>query len=675
MHLSVRSENAMRRGERTEEARASFERLKKVVTVSRTDSLSLLTALASLKRKTWILKQLIDKIKIVNTNHRPSFFWVKAHIGVTGNEEVDKQAKLATRKNTVDSPVPRSHNTLKADIHQNIIEEWQNEWASTTKGPQTHQYFPKVSTKIETFHPLIIQFLSGHGRFPSYFQKFGITDNPLCDCGDVGTPDHYIFECAYTQSLRQKLNYTPTKDLLIQDPKNLHVIQQITTWGNLGRSFKATKELPMLFPKITPDVYCVQEPYLHAGSTFFPTKWRTIFHPEGSVLISIRNPNIAVVTRHINKYFVCVDVSKGPDTFTIISYFPPSSNKNSLFQNLNELIDYIQPKQWFLVGDGNIQSELWGPDRDDSKRKRDIGAPMIDFIIHRNLLVWNDSNAVPTFQTNNGRSWIDVTLSTSSLYDRKEAWQLERRTLSYHSYILFSLAGQTHSPPAQSRISKRKLKRLAKTLEKHYNTHLETVKDLKTTGEVDNLSDETSTQTAIRVTNEQYKSPTSDPAFMRQEIRQVLHTLKPKTASGPDQLSLETVKILFKQNPGVIELLFNSCLSLGHFPTSWKAARLWQTIQNALRHKGKACILSVDVSGAFDNVWRESILHQLTLAGCSQNLFDLIKDYFSQRHGTIEMQGQTWSFQIERGVPQGSCSGPVFWNVIVDTALNLPISP
>ncbi|KAF8789494.1 Retrovirus-related Pol polyprotein type-1 like protein [Argiope bruennichi] len=186
---------------------------------------------------------------IENTNS-----WSTCAEVVAGNEEADKQAKLATRKNTVDSRVPRSHNTLKSDIRRNIItvdsrvprshdilksdirrniiEEWQNEWASTTKGPQTHHYLPKVSTKIKTFHPLIIQFLSGHGRFPSYFKRFGITDNPLCDCGDVGTPDHYVFECAFTQSLRQKLNFTPSKDLMIQDPKNLHVIQQIITWVN-----------------------------------------------------------------------------------------------------------------------------------------------------------------------------------------------------------------------------------------------------------------------------------------------------------------------------------------------------------------------------------------------------------------------------------------------------------
>ncbi|KAF8795480.1 hypothetical protein HNY73_003324 [Argiope bruennichi] len=147
----------------------------------------------------------------------------------------------------------------------------------------------------------------------------------------------------------------------------------------------------------------------------------------------------------------------------------------------------IRPKQWFLVGDGNIQSGLWGPDRDDIKRKRDFGGPMIDFILFQNLLVWNDPTAGPTFQTNNGRSWIDVTLSTSSLYDRKDSWQLERSTLSDHSYILFSLASQVFSPPKQLHISKRKLKQLAITIENYYRTHLDTVQKLNSKSEVDDF--------------------------------------------------------------------------------------------------------------------------------------------------------------------------------------------
>ncbi|KAF8782026.1 Retrovirus-related Pol polyprotein type-2 like protein [Argiope bruennichi] len=120
---------------------------------------------------------------------------------------------------------------MKADIRRNIIAEWQNEWASSTKGPQTHQYIPTVSTKRKSYQPFIIQFLSGLGRFPSYFKKFGITNNPHCDCGEVGTPDHYAFECIYTQSFRFKLKNTPTRDQIIQDPSNLHIIHQIIAIG------------------------------------------------------------------------------------------------------------------------------------------------------------------------------------------------------------------------------------------------------------------------------------------------------------------------------------------------------------------------------------------------------------------------------------------------------------
>ncbi|KAF8789688.1 Retrovirus-related Pol polyprotein type-1 like protein [Argiope bruennichi] len=196
------------------------------------DSLSLLSALASPKRKSWTLKQIADRIKAVNSHQRLSLHWVKAHIGVQGNKEADKQAKLGTEKDSIDTHVPRSHGTLKADIRRCILAEWQNEWARSSKGPQTRKYFPKVSTKMKSFHPFLIQFLSGHGRFPFYFNKFGITNDPLCDCGKVGTPDHYIYECIHTHLLRQKFINVHDKEHLLKDPRNIHIIHQIIAWIN-----------------------------------------------------------------------------------------------------------------------------------------------------------------------------------------------------------------------------------------------------------------------------------------------------------------------------------------------------------------------------------------------------------------------------------------------------------
>ncbi|GBM33560.1 hypothetical protein AVEN_197313-1 [Araneus ventricosus] len=89
-----------------------------------------------------------------------------------------------------------------------------------------------------------------------------------------------------------------------------------------------------------------------------------------------------------------------------------------------------------------------------------------------------------------------------------------------------------------------------------------------------------------------------------------------------------------------------------------------------MENKGKVCRLSLDVAGAFDSVWRQSVLHQLTIAQCPLNIFSLVRDYFSDRTVEFSHNGQNCSFPAERGVPQGSCSGPFFWNIVLDTALD-----
>ncbi|GBO05060.1 Putative protein in type-1 retrotransposable element R1DM [Araneus ventricosus] len=101
---------------------------------------------------------------------------------------------------------------------------------------------------------------------------------------------------------------------------------------------------------------------------------------------------------------------------------------------------------------------------------------------------------------------------------------------------------------------------------------------------------------------------------------------------------------------------------------------LWLEVHNALQAKNRVCLISLDVEGAFDTVWRQSVLYQLTLARCPSNLFSLIKDYFRDRSVTYCFNDETWTFPAERGVPQGSCSGPFFWNVVLDTifAVQLP---
>jgi hypothetical protein len=53
---------------------------------------------------------------------------------------------------------------------------------------------------------IITQYLSGHGSFNSYLNRFKISDSDICDCGQSDeTPLHIILECVIFSDERQQL--------------------------------------------------------------------------------------------------------------------------------------------------------------------------------------------------------------------------------------------------------------------------------------------------------------------------------------------------------------------------------------------------------------------------------------------------------------------------------------
>ena len=74
--------------------------------------------------------------------------------------------------------------------------------------------------------------------------------------------------------------------------------------------------------------------------------------------------------------------------------------------------------------------------------------------------------------------------------------------------------------------------------------------------------------------------------------------------------------------------------------------------------KGEITVtVSLDVEMAFNSAWWPSVLKNLQESGCPRNLYNLTKNYFSQRKATLAT-----NINIERvvskGCPQGSCLGP-----------------
>jgi len=100
------------------------------------------------------------------------FSWVKAHVGIFGNEMADRLFKEAARSKETGYVFSR---ILVSAIYREAAEEgilkWQEQWKETSKSEATKQYFPTVMDRIRTKLDLTSKLtvvLSGHGKTNAY---------------------------------------------------------------------------------------------------------------------------------------------------------------------------------------------------------------------------------------------------------------------------------------------------------------------------------------------------------------------------------------------------------------------------------------------------------------------------------------------------------------------------
>ena len=75
--------------------------------------------------------------------------------------------------------------------------------------------------------------------------------------------------------------------------------------------------------------------------------------------------------------------------------------------------------------------------------------------------------------------------------------------------------------------------------------------------------------------------------------------------------------------------------------------------------KGKIiALVSLDVKEAFDAAWWPSILKAQKDYHCPRNLYNLTKNYFSERSAFISTNSMHTDTTVNKGCPQGSCCGP-----------------
>lgn len=237
--------------------------------------------------------------------------------------------------------------------------------------------------------------------------------------------------------------------------------------------------------------------------------------------------------------------------------------------------------------------------------------------------------------------------------------------------------------------------------------------------------------TEMRIAALTYNEPDDSP-FGEEEVLGVINTLKNNKAAGLDSIPPEAVKHSAEVMVDYYTYLFNKCLTLRYFPKVWREARLVllkkqgimdntpkayrpisllsvlsKVLEGLLINRimsrcgdylsdrqcgfmpGKSTVdavqrvvnfaknstykyvlmVSLDISGAFDNAWWPSVSAYLAANKCPGNLHGLLASFFEGRSCRYMDHNLDIRKVIERGCPQGSKSGPRCWNFILDSLL------
>ncbi|XP_061382538.1 uncharacterized protein LOC133320015 [Danaus plexippus] len=144
--------------------------------------------------------------KIHSTVHHTSgsieFAWVKAHVGIVGNEAADTAAKRAAKLHKAPDYTQFPIAFIKHYTRSLHASVWQSRYESEPQGQHTKQHLPTIKHIIK-LHSLahntftLTQTLTGHAYTKQYLHRVKVTEDAVCPCDGttVQSMGHVLEDC------------------------------------------------------------------------------------------------------------------------------------------------------------------------------------------------------------------------------------------------------------------------------------------------------------------------------------------------------------------------------------------------------------------------------------------------------------------------------------------------
>ena len=101
--------------------------------------------------------------------------------------------------------------------------------------------------------------------------------------------------------------------------------------------------------------------------------------------------------------------------------------------------------------------------------------------------------------------------------------------------------------------------------------------------------------------------------------------------------------------------------------TEDQIAYLTQEVENGFQRKMKTIAVFVDLTKAFDKVWKEGLLLKLARKEIGGKMYRWIESYLFHRSARVKLDGQlSHLVKIKEGVPQGGVISPTLFTIFID---------